>query len=409
MQYIGGRLGIPGLGGIMTGSPAYQGQIAAEKKRVDLQFLPQEEAIRNLSKYLSPEANVELQRALATVKSQAEYPQQIGLANQNAINTQETNRLQQERAAQTELTTLPVEYPDGRRQEITVTRAQAAAVRNGTLPLSALLPGAPGPAAGPGPLGPTPQAAPPAGQSLPPAEAGAGPAPAPNAQGAPGAPLIGKTVPTEFETQLTAPAAKAFQARSDAAQKTATSLDATREAKRLVDSGIYTGKLADLKFQLAKLFGTEGGNARDTVARTEQYLISRAATVRDMIGVLGSANAVSNLDLEFTREAAGGTKTLDEPTIRRILLLEERYGRKAIERFNRDAAKVEARTNLPYPLQIEMPPYIHRPEEVNADVLPPASEGRTPGTAAPAAGTVQDGYQFLGGDPANPKSWRKVQ
>lgn len=39
----------------------------------------------------------------------------------------------------------------------------------------------------------------------------------------------------------------------------------------------------------------------------------------------------------------------------------------------------------------------------------PASASPAPTKAAPTKGTVEQGYEFLGGDPSNPKSWKKVK
>jgi hypothetical protein len=36
-------------------------------------------------------------------------------------------------------------------------------------------------------------------------------------------------------------------------------------------------------------------------------------------------------------------------------------------------------------------------------------QGAAPAQAGPAVGTVEDGYQFVGGNPADPNSWRQVQ
>jgi len=37
-----------------------------------------------------------------------------------------------------------------------------------------------------------------------------------------------------------------------------------------------------------------------------------------------------------------------------------------------------------------------------------AGSGAGSGAAAPAVGETVDGYQFLGGDPASPTSWKKL-
>jgi hypothetical protein len=40
---------------------------------------------------------------------------------------------------------------------------------------------------------------------------------------------------------------------------------------------------------------------------------------------------------------------------------------------------------------------------------PPKQPGAAPVGSAPRPGMVQDGYEFLGGNPADPKSWRQVR
>jgi len=47
-------------------------------------------------------------------------------------------------------------------------------------------------------------------------------------------------------------------------------------------------------------------------------------------------------------------------------------------------------------------------EQTRKAVLPPAYNTK-PKVAAPAVGVVQNGYQFLGGNPADPKSWKAVK
>jgi hypothetical protein len=48
-------------------------------------------------------------------------------------------------------------------------------------------------------------------------------------------------------------------------------------------------------------------------------------------------------------------------------------------------------------------------EDIRVMVEGYGQRGSNIGGAPPEAGTVQDGYQFLGGDPSAPSRWRKVQ
>lgn len=47
-------------------------------------------------------------------------------------------------------------------------------------------------------------------------------------------------------------------------------------------------------------------------------------------------------------------------------------------------------------------------EYINRNAAPPMGTAAEPASGAPPIGTVQDGYQFLGGDPADSRNWEKL-
>lgn len=149
--------------------------------------------------------------------------------------------------------------------------------------------------------------------------------------------------------------AKAFMERRKVASDAATTIASTKDAVDLLDKGIISGTGAALRLSLGKALGLAGLSDAETVANTEAFLASRAKDVMSMIGALGAGTAISNADLRFTERAAAATNTLDEKSIREIFRLQDEYGRRLIEKFNKDAEKVNPGLS-PYPLTVEMPP-----------------------------------------------------
>ena len=168
----------------------------------------------------------------------------------------------------------------------------------------------------------------------------------------------------EFGQKLASKNSEDFFVRRKAAQDAATSLVGASETRKLLDSGMITGIGADFRLSFAKAMSLVGANDGETVANTEAFSAAMAKDVMSMIGALGSGVAISNADLKFTQDAAGGKTTLDEKSIRRIIDLNERFSRRVIEKFNKDAEKVDLKLS-PYPLTVDVPAVAARGQPID--------------------------------------------
>lgn len=127
--------------------------------------------------------------------------------------------------------------------------------------------------------------------------------------------------------------------RLEKSQETAnsarTDLDAITAARAEVnaDKGIFSGKLAEQKLQLAK-FGTLFGFPDEQVANTEAFKAAIGSRVMGLVKGLGSGTSISNSDRVFAEKMSGGQIQLNDTSIRRILDIGQRAANVHLQRHD---------------------------------------------------------------------------
>jgi hypothetical protein len=128
-----------------------------------------------------------------------------------------------------------------------------------------------------------------------------------------------------------------FNEDMDKARASRDQIKSIHEARRALDDGAITGIGADKKLLGAKvgsLFGFDGSKAENSeVLRSAvgESVLTRAKTL--------GANP-SSTDRDFIRDVVGGNIALEEKTIRRLLDMQERWGRESIKAANATGQKL---------------------------------------------------------------------
>lgn len=192
----------------------------------------------------------------------------------------------------------------------------------------------------------------------------------------------------EFEKELGKGQAKDVIENRAKALDARDMLDTVKIGRGILKSGAITGAGADFFVglnQALKTAGVDFGYA-DASANSQAYTANMAQNVGKLIKLFGAGTGLSNADRDYAEKMAGGKITLDKAALEKILDIQDRAARNVIRRHNENVKGI--RTNIPL--------------EVNLD-----SENAAP--KAPAVGTVQNGYKFKGGNPADQKNWEKVK
>jgi hypothetical protein len=167
-----------------------------------------------------------------------------------------------------------------------------------------------------------------------------------------------------FATELNKELAKGFVERRTGATDALASLKATEEATALLDTGVITGKGADLLLQTGKALQRIGINIKpDAIANTEAFVATRAQEVGRIIKLFGAGTGLSDADREFATRAAAGDITLDEQSIRRILDINARAARNIVRAYNDEAAKIDPGA-VPFDLRLPEIPEAPKAEQV---------------------------------------------
>lgn len=126
----------------------------------------------------------------------------------------------------------------------------------------------------------------------------------------------------------------AVEESAKSANAAATGLASISEARRAVEGGGFFGSGADIRLQLAKVATALGADGRK-VTNTETFRSAIAPQIAAMMKATVGSTQISNADREFAAQAAGGSITLDETSIKRLLGIMERAGKDIIDRHNK--------------------------------------------------------------------------
>lgn len=170
-------------------------------------------------------------------------------------------------------------------------------------------------------------------------------------------------------------------------------------ANRIIDivkqGNVFTGPAADIKLNLARALNVAGANNQDKIANTESLIAASGQSTLDAIksAGLGTGQGFTDKDLKFLQGIAGGTIGLTAQTLTELATLQHRAATRSAAAWNKRV--------------LEMPKEVL--QGTGLSTTPISVPALTAGKAAgPSAGTVQDGYRFKGGSPADPKNWEKM-
>lgn len=217
-----------------------------------------------------------------------------------------------------------------------------------------------------------------------------------------GRPVTNVSVSTEkkYGEQFAGEMAKADASMRDTALKAPDlALRANQIREVLAGGKVITGTGADVRLAIGKALNLAGANDAETIANTETLSTQLSRNTLDAIKAsgLGSGNGFSNADRDFLEKAAGGKITLEPQTIDRLATLAHRAAEQSAKKWGTRVRQIPADALQGTGITAEQ---IDVPTLYQPKTQPPA--------AGPKPGHRQDGYIFNGGDPADPKNWKKA-
>lgn len=194
-----------------------------------------------------------------------------------------------------------------------------------------------------------------------------------------------------FETELGKGQAKDLIESRTRAEDARDILSTVKTGREILKSGAITGAGADFFVglnQALKTAGVDMGYA-DAAANSQAYAANMANNVGKLIKQFGAGTGLSDADRKYAEQMAGGRISLDKKALEKILDIQDRAAQNVIKRHNEKVKGIK--TNIPLTVELE------------ETAAPPAAP------KPPAIGTVQSGYRFKGGNPADQKNWEKVK
>jgi hypothetical protein len=216
------------------------------------------------------------------------------------------------------------------------------------------------------------------------------------------APVTTKAITTADTVtgQLTKGATTDFLEINKAAQSAVKVLATTKVTRDILQEGVQTGFGTEWKNKTLDIIDSVGllpQKYTDAVAATRALVASRSQAVLDSIEIFGGGQGFTENDRKFLENIKGANSSLTTETVQRLLDLEEKASLLAIDLNNSALEKVLKFAGDAEADNLSNYFFIQKPEVISQYTPLPV----------PAVGTSQGGYTFLGGDPANPASWRK--
>jgi len=185
-------------------------------------------------------------------------------------------------------------------------------------------------------------------------------------------------------------AADQFKGHLAAMDQARQTLQATASIRDQLNApgGVITGAVAGDRLALQKVGRLLGVAQPEAITNTEALSAAAGPLVLATVKGLGSGSGISNADREFAERIAGGSTSLDETSIRRLIDIQEQA---ANEKLTRSQGIVNQliQTN---PNLVNLAPLLTAPPP---EVRPPAaSQSAPPAPSAPAAGGVTREYNY---------------
>lgn len=130
---------------------------------------------------------------------------------------------------------------------------------------------------------------------------------------------VGNKGATKFSEEIGTTRAKVLKESFDKAGLASNALRALDDAGNELNAGVKSGITGEVSLALAKMGKALGLGDDPAIANTESFRANMAREVANMVKQFGAGTGISNADREFAEKAAGGTITLDDVSMARLV------------------------------------------------------------------------------------------
>lgn len=141
--------------------------------------------------------------------------------------------------------------------------------------------------------------------------------------------------------------AKQINDQREVAQRAASQVGSIGIARDILNQGIISGAGADVRLQIARALNTAGITDNPDVATTEAFMATVGRQTLDLVKQLGSGVSISNADRDYADKVAGAKIAFSKEGLQRILDINEKVARQAVQRYNKMAQPLTQDPNVP--------------------------------------------------------------